>query len=83
MNEANFVKGDLSTDYLDRFKIFDKMNQEVRDEASRNGSAAVAAALLYTELVKRSGSSSYGNNNNDNNNANRQISKWKMARVTN
>src|ERR671928_359452 len=27
MDDPNFIKGDLSTDYLDRFKILDKMNE--------------------------------------------------------
>src|ERR671939_827236 len=28
MDEPNFIKGELSTDYLDRFKIFDKMVED-------------------------------------------------------
>src|SRR3546814_17535690 len=30
MDEQNFIKGELSTDYLDRFKIFDRMNEETK-----------------------------------------------------
>jgi acetyl-CoA/propionyl-CoA carboxylase len=54
MNEGNFIKGELSTDYLERFKVFDRMNEEVKSEAGKNAQAAVAAALLQGELVKKS-----------------------------
>ena len=30
MNEAHFINGDLSTDYLERFSIIDKMNAEIK-----------------------------------------------------
>jgi acetyl-CoA/propionyl-CoA carboxylase len=53
MNESNFIKGELSTDYLERFKVFDRMNEEVKSEAGKNAQAAVAAALLQGELVKK------------------------------
>jgi acetyl-CoA/propionyl-CoA carboxylase len=55
MDEPNFVKGELSTDYLERFKIFDKMNENAKSEASQHASAAVAAVLLQSEFVKRGG----------------------------
>lgn len=57
MDEPNFIKGDLSTDYLERFKIFDKMNEEAKEDAKERARAAVAAALLQSELVKKSSSS--------------------------
>jgi acetyl-CoA/propionyl-CoA carboxylase len=74
MNEQNFIKGEISTDYLDRFKIFDRMNEEVKAEASKNAQAAVAAALLQSELVKK-GPSSQTNNG-------QKASRWKMMRAT-
>ena len=52
MDEPNFVKGDLSTDYLERFKIFDRMNEESKKEASQRATAAVAAVLLQSEYAK-------------------------------
>ena len=67
MDEQNFIKGELSTDYLDRFKIFDRMNEDTKKEAGKNAAAAVAAALLHTELVKK-GSQQAGES----------VSKWKM-----
>jgi acetyl-CoA/propionyl-CoA carboxylase len=68
MEEKNFIKGDLSTDYLERFKVFDRMNEETRKEAEEKASAAVAAALLHGELVKKG--------------APAKSARWKQARVT-
>ena len=67
MDESNFIKGELSTDYLDRFKVFDRMNENTRNEASKNASAAVAAALLQGELVKKGAQQ-----------ASNSMSRWKM-----
>src|ERR687888_343505 len=36
MDEPNFIKGELSTDYLDRFKIFDKMNEQAKQQAKKS-----------------------------------------------
>jgi acetyl-CoA/propionyl-CoA carboxylase len=55
MDEPNFIKGELSTDYLDRFKILDKMKGDARGEAKERAYAAVAAALLQSEFVKKAG----------------------------
>ncbi|MEM3159233.1 MAG: acetyl-CoA carboxylase biotin carboxylase subunit [Nitrososphaera sp.] len=67
MDEKNFIKGELSTDYLERFKVFDRMNEESKKEAEEKASAAVAAALLHSELVKKG--------------APAKSSGWKQARV--
>ena len=55
MDESNFVNGELSTDYLERFKIFDKMNVLAKEEAKKKEYAAVAAVLLEAEFVKKIG----------------------------
>ena len=68
IGEKNFIKGDLSTDYLDRFKLFDMMNDQVNKQAEEKASAAIAAALLHSELVKKG--------------APAKSSKWKQARVS-
>lgn len=68
MEEKNFIKGDLSTDYLERFKVFDRMNEDGKKQAEENASAAVAAALLHGELVKKG--------------APAKSARWKQARVT-
>src|SRR5919204_921242 len=48
MDEPNFIKGELSTDYLERIKIFDKMNEDVKERAMDKAPAAVAALLLQS-----------------------------------
>ena len=54
MNESNFINGDLSTDYLDRFSIIDKMNNEIKNKFNDKTKVlpGVAAVLLYSEYVK-------------------------------
>jgi acetyl-CoA/propionyl-CoA carboxylase len=89
MNEEHFIKGDLSTDYLDRFSIIDKMNDEIKNKFSDKTKIlpGVAAVMLYSEFIKsskiNSGSSSPSsanaprknlNNTNTNNN-------WKYGGV--
>jgi acetyl-CoA/propionyl-CoA carboxylase len=56
MDDPNFISGELSTDYLDRFKIFDKMNEQAKEEVKAKALAAVAAVLLHSEFVKKAGS---------------------------
>jgi acetyl-CoA/propionyl-CoA carboxylase len=68
MDEPNFIKGELSTDYLERFKILDKMNEDVKERAKDKASAAVAALLLQSEFVKKAGAAQ---------NATAASSKWK------
>ncbi len=68
MDEENFIKGELSTDYLDRFNVFDMMNELAKKEVEEKAPAAVAAALLHSELVKKGAPS--------------KSSGWKQARVT-
>ena len=67
MDEQHFISGELSTDYLDRFKVFDRMNEETKKAAAKEADAAVAAALLGGELVKK-GTSQVENS----------VSRWKM-----
>lgn len=71
MDEQNFIKGELSTDYIDRFKLLDKMNEDAKEQSKKISSAAIAAILLQSEFVKkgRGGISSAS--------AGLQKSKWK------
>ena len=55
MDDPNFIKGDLSTDYLERFKIFDRMNEDAKEAAKERAQAAVAAVLLQSEFVRKTG----------------------------
>jgi hypothetical protein len=58
VEEPNFIKGDLSTDYLDRFNLMDKMHENAKNRIQRLSSAALAAALLQSEYVKTGATSS-------------------------
>ncbi len=73
MDDPHFINGELSTDYLDRFKIFDKMNEDAKERAKDKASAAVAAVLMQSEFVKKGSASQ--------NNALAR-SKWKMRGST-
>jgi acetyl-CoA/propionyl-CoA carboxylase len=73
MDEPNFIKGELSTDYLERFNVFDKMKDEANERTEQNALAAVAAALMQSEFVKKTGSA---------HNAGTPMSKWKMRGTT-
>ncbi len=55
MDDQHFVNGELSTDYLDRFKIFDDMKEDAKERANGKASAAVAAVLMQSEFVKKAG----------------------------
>jgi acetyl-CoA/propionyl-CoA carboxylase len=70
MDDTNFIKGDLSTDYLDRFKIFDKMDADAKARVNGKASAAIASVLLQSEFVKKTGSAQNTP----------KSSKWKMVR---
>jgi acetyl-CoA/propionyl-CoA carboxylase len=53
MDEPNFINGDLSTDYLERFDITNKMNEDAKKISEETFSAAIATALLESEFAKR------------------------------
>jgi len=70
MNDPAFIAGDLSTDYLERFKIFEKVESVAKTTTKDNVDAIVAAALLHSVLIRRGNLSEQ--------NTNRQ-SKWKES----
>jgi len=53
MNNADFIRGDLSTDYLDRLKILDIMEKEHIERVKQNSSVAIAAVLLQSKMDGR------------------------------
>jgi acetyl-CoA/propionyl-CoA carboxylase len=56
MNDEYFINGDLSTDYLDRYSIIEKMRKELKAKNSDRQNRllpAVASAIIQTENVKR------------------------------
>jgi len=55
MNDVHFINGDLSTDYLERFSIIDKMNEEIKNKFNDKTKVlpGLAAALLYSGYGKK------------------------------
>lgn len=75
MNEDHFIKGDLSTDYLDRYSIVEKMKTELKDKNTniqKRISPAVATALLQSEYIKKKPPFSQESQNN-----------WRFGGLTN
>ncbi|MGH9923203.1 MAG: hypothetical protein ACRD38_10660, partial [Nitrososphaerales archaeon] len=62
--------GDLSTDYIDRFKILEKAESVAKASAKDNVDAIVAAALLHSVLVRGGNSSEQKTN---------KQSRWKES----
>ena len=60
MKEEHFIKGELSTDYLERYALMDKLLKDTKGLSSQTQVPALAALLLYSEF-KRTPSVSRGN----------------------
>jgi acetyl-CoA/propionyl-CoA carboxylase len=86
VEEKNFINGDLSTDYLDRFKLLDKMHQNAKNRLQKNSPAAVAAMLLQAEYIKKgstTGSSSgTAAASADTSSDNRRKASWNRPYIT-
>ncbi|HXT82851.1 MAG TPA: acetyl-CoA carboxylase biotin carboxylase subunit [Verrucomicrobiae bacterium] len=54
MDDIHFINGELSTDYLDRYSIIDKMNDEIKGKFNSESKVlpGVAAVLLFSEYAK-------------------------------
>ena len=72
MDDPNFINGELSTDYLERFKILNKMNENAKEATKKSAKAAVAAVLLQSEFVRKAEASLQNSMTK---------SKWKMMRA--
>ena len=83
MNEINFINGDLSTDYLDRFSIIDKMNNEIKDKINDKTKVlpGIAAVLLYSEYIKNN--PNFANTNATKNVTPTNKTNWKYGGVNN
>ena len=50
MEDQNFINGELSTDYLERFKLLDKMNENAKESAKKSAKAAVQQCCCSQSL---------------------------------
>jgi acetyl-CoA/propionyl-CoA carboxylase len=85
MNDANFINGDLSTDYLDRFSIIDKMNGEIKNKFNDASKIlpGVAAVVLHSEYVKGNSYPSAFTNADKKNITSQNMNSWKNGGVPN
>jgi acetyl-CoA/propionyl-CoA carboxylase len=52
MKEEHFIRGELSTDYLERYAIMDKLLKDTKGLSSQSQVPALAALLLYSEFMR-------------------------------
>ena len=52
MDDPNFINGELSTDYLERFKILNKMSEDAK-EATKKAQRQQWPVLLQSEFVRK------------------------------
>lgn len=52
MQEEHFIRGELSTDYLERYNLMEKLIKATKNAAADVQIPAVAALLLYSEFVR-------------------------------
>jgi acetyl-CoA/propionyl-CoA carboxylase len=71
MNDPSFIRGELSTDYLERFRILNKMNEDAKASERDKATAAIASVLLQSEFGKRAGAAEANNNTSTK-------SRWKL-----
>jgi acetyl-CoA/propionyl-CoA carboxylase len=54
MDEENFIKGNISTEYLEKFDLIKKMEEDGRKKIAKLADSSVAAALIQTEFLRES-----------------------------
>jgi acetyl-CoA/propionyl-CoA carboxylase len=52
LDSKEFIKGDLSTDFLERFKILDRLRDDIKKGILTKTDAALAAAIIHSEFLK-------------------------------
>lgn len=66
IEEQNFINGNISTDYIEKYGILQKMRERIKKEQQLRSFAAVSAILLQSEYVKKF----FVNNNKEKNKIN-------------
>jgi acetyl-CoA/propionyl-CoA carboxylase len=54
IEESNFINGNISTDYIEKYNIIEKMKQKRNEDYKDKAYAAISAILLQSEYVKKS-----------------------------
>jgi len=47
-----YKKGELSTDFLKRYRILDRLTEDIKSDKIKNKDAALAAAVIHSEYFK-------------------------------
>jgi len=62
LNTEEYKKGELSTDFLKRFGIIDRLTEDIKANKTENKEAALAAAVIHSEYFKSRVKNSTENN---------------------
>lgn len=52
LNTEEYKKGELSTDFLKRYGIIDRLAEDIKEQKSVNKEPAIAAAIIHSEYFK-------------------------------
>jgi len=64
LNSEEYKKGQLSTDFLKRFDMIERLKKDLKEEKLEKGEAAIAAAIIHSEYYKsRAQTSEMANSN--------------------
>jgi len=64
LQTEEYKNGELSTDFLKRFNIIEKLKEDLKKEKIENSDAALAAAIMHSEYFKSRVQGSTSNNSN-------------------
>jgi acetyl-CoA/propionyl-CoA carboxylase len=64
LNSDEYKKGELSTDFLKRHGMIDRLENDIKSDKKLNKDAALAAAIIYSEYFKSRVKSSHHHHNN-------------------
>ncbi len=74
LNSDEYKNGDLSTDFLKRYDMIDRLTADLKKEKEEKSEAALAAAIIHSEYFK----SRVQNNTGNNANWKYKLDWWKM-----
>ncbi|GBF24234.1 hypothetical protein MnTg01_00572 [archaeon MnTg01] len=52
LNTDEYINGQLSTDFLKRFGILDRLTADIKKDKEANKEVAIAAAVIHSEYYK-------------------------------
>ncbi|MBP0134605.1 MAG: acetyl-CoA carboxylase biotin carboxylase subunit, partial [Nitrosarchaeum sp.] len=64
LNTEEYKSGNLTTDFLNRHNIIDRLKEDLKTEKLEKSEAALAAAIMYSEYFKSRVQHSTSNDSN-------------------